>query len=290
MDAAGARTTRRDLPDNVLATLSEIGEEISSSLDLDKVLGRVGSLVKRLMDSETLGVLLLDPQTQTLSYRFASGYNPAVVENWRIPLGQGIPGLAALTKAPVRVADLRQDPRHLDVLDSARSELAVPLVFRGQVVGVLDVHSPEVDHFSQQQEDILVLLASRLSVAIENARLFERAQEQAETLRLLNEVGREASAILDPEQLLRRAAELVKRVIDYQIMSILLYDPATKYFLQRLAVKYGQSVQGKLRVHLTEGLIGRAATTRLPVSVPDVTRDPSYIMVNPETRSELAIP
>jgi sigma-B regulation protein RsbU (phosphoserine phosphatase) len=290
MDTAGARTTRRPLPDDVLATLSEIGEEISSSLDLDKVLGRVASLVKRLMDSETLGVLLLDPQTQTLSYRFASGYKPAIVDNWRIPVGQGIPGLAAATKSPVRVADLRQDPRHLEVLDSARSELAVPLVFRSQVIGVLDIHSAEVDHFSQQQEDILVLLASRLSVAIENARLFERAQEQAETLLLLNEVGREASAILDPEQLLRRAAELVKRVIDYQIMSILLYDPATKYFLQRLAVKYGQSVQGKLRVHLTEGLIGRAATTRMPVNVPDVTRDPSYIMVNPETRSELAIP
>ena len=75
MDTAGARTTRA-LPDDVLATLSEIGEEISSSLDLDKVLGKVASLVNRLMDSETLGVLLLDPQTQTLYYRFASGYGP----------------------------------------------------------------------------------------------------------------------------------------------------------------------------------------------------------------------
>jgi sigma-B regulation protein RsbU (phosphoserine phosphatase) len=127
-------------------------------------------------------------------------------------------------------------------------------------------------------------------MAIENARLFERAQTQAETLLLLNEVGREASAILDVEVLLRRAAELVKRVIDYQIMSILLYDSATNYFLQRLAVKYGQSVQGKLRVAPTEGLIGAAATSRLPVCVPDVTRDVRYIMVNPETRSELAIP
>jgi sigma-B regulation protein RsbU (phosphoserine phosphatase) len=289
MDTAGARTTRA-LPDDVLATLAEIGEEISSSLNLDKVLGRVASLVKRLMDSETLGVLLLDSQTQTLSYRFASGYKPEVAENWRIPVGEGIPGMAASTRAPVRVADLREDPRHLGAVDSARSELAVPLVFRDQVIGVLDVHSPEVDHFSHQQEEILMLLASRLSVAIENARLFGRAQAQAETLLLLNEVGREASAILDPEVLLRRAAELVKRVIDYQIMSILLFDPATNYFLQRLAVKYGQSVQGKLRVHLTEGLIGRAATTRLPVNVPDVTRDASYIMVNPETRSELAIP
>ena len=61
-------------------------------------------------------------------------------------------------------------------------------------------------------------------MAIENARLFERARSQASTLLLLNEVGREASSILDVEVLLRRAAELVKRVIDYQIMSILLYD------------------------------------------------------------------
>jgi sigma-B regulation protein RsbU (phosphoserine phosphatase) len=129
-----------------------------------------------------------------------------------------------------------------------------------------------------------------LSVAIENARLFERVQAQAATLLLLNEVGREASAILDVEVLLRRAAEIVKRVIDYQIMSILLWDPASKLFLQRLAVKYGQSVQGKLRVAPTEGLIGRAATTRQPVNVPEVTKDASYIMVNPETHSELAIP
>jgi phosphoserine phosphatase RsbU/P len=289
MDIAGAKATRT-LPDDVLATLAEIGEEISSSLDLDRVLGKVASLLKRLMDSETLGVLLLDPQTQTLSYRLAIGYGPEVAENWRIPVGQGIPGLAAATRQPVRVADLHQDSRRLNMMDSARSELAVPLVLRNQVIGVLDIHSTEADHFSQQQEEILVLLASRLSVAIENARLFERAQTQAETLLLLNEVGREASAILDVEVLLRRAAELVKRVIDYQIMSILLYDSATHHFLQRLAVKYGQSVQGKLRVAPTEGLIGRAATSRQPVCVPDVTRDASYIMVNPETRSELAIP
>jgi len=289
MDTAGARATRA-LPDDVLATLAEVGEQISSSLDLDKVLGRVASLVMRLMDSETLGVLLLDSQTQTLSYRFASGYKPEVVENWRIAVGEGIPGLAAATHEPVRVPDLRQDSRHLNIIDSARSELAVPLVLRDQVIGVLDIHSTEVDHFTQQQEEILVLLAGRLAVAIENARLFERAQAQAETLLLLNEVGREASAILDVEVLLRRAAEMVKRVIDYQIMSILLYDSATNYFLQRLAVKYGQSVQGKLRVAPTEGLIGRSATSRQPVCVPDVTRDASYIMVNPETRSELAIP
>jgi sigma-B regulation protein RsbU (phosphoserine phosphatase) len=125
---------------------------------------------------------------------------------------------------------------------------------------------------------------------VENARLFERARSQAETLLLLNEVGREASSILDVEALLRRAAELVKRVIDYQIMSIMLYDGDTNLFLQRLAVKYGQSAQGRLRVAANEGIIGLAATLGRPVRVPDVTLEPRYVMVNPETRSELAIP
>ena len=70
----------------------------------------------------------------------------------------------------------------------------------------------------------MTLLASRLAVAIENARLFQHVRAQADTLLLLNEVGRETSSILDVEELLRRAAEQIKRVIDYQILSIMLYD------------------------------------------------------------------
>ncbi len=66
--------------------------------------------------------------------------------------------------------------------------------------------------------------------------------------------------------------------------------PATNMFRHRLDVKYGQSAQGKLRVTANEGIVGTAIATELPVRVPDVTFDSRYIMVNPETRSELAIP
>jgi len=98
------------------------------------------------------------------------------------------------------------------------------------------------------------------------------------------------SSILDVEELLRRAAEQVKRVIDYQILSIMLYDEDQKIFRHRLDVKHGQRVQGKLRVAASEGIVGAAATLREPVLAPDVSIDPRYLMVNPETRSELAVP
>jgi len=113
---------------------------------------------------------------------------------------------------------------------------------------------------------------------------------QADTLLLLSEVGRETGSILEVEELLRRAAEQTKRVIDYQILSIMLYDEEQKVFRHRVDVKHGHRVQGKLRVAVSEGIVGAAATLKEPVLVPDVSADPRYLMANPETKSELAIP
>jgi sigma-B regulation protein RsbU (phosphoserine phosphatase) len=279
-----------DVSAEVLATLSEIGEEVNASLDLDEVLSHTAVLIKRHIDYEFFGVLLLDESDSYLTHRFAIGYPPGLAENLRIPVGQGITGTAVSTGQPVRVSDTSQDPRYINAIESVKSELAVPLLFRGKCVGVLDIQSRHLNYFTKDQQRIVTLLASRLAVAIENARLFQKVRTQAETLLVLNEVSREISSILDVEELLRRAAELVKRVIDYQIVSIMLYDEEQKVFRHRLDVKHGQRVQGKLRVAATEGIVGAAATLREPVLVPDVTTDPRYLMVNPETRSELAIP
>jgi sigma-B regulation protein RsbU (phosphoserine phosphatase) len=274
----------------VLATLAEIGEEVNSSLDLDEVLARTAALIKRHIDYEIFGVLLLEGDGSYLRHRFSIGYARDLAENLRIPLGQGITGTAAATGHSVRVSDTTKDARYINAIDSVRSELAVPLMLQGKCVGVLDIQSRHLDYFTPDQQNILTLLASRLAVAIENARLFQRVKAQADTLLLLSEVGRETGSILDVEALLRLAAEQTKRVIDYQILSIMLYNEEQKVFLHRVDVKHGHQVQGKLRVAASEGIVGAAATLKEPVLVPDVTVDPRYVMVNPETRSELAIP
>src|SRR6202163_11278 len=274
----------------VLATLAEIGEEVNASLDLDEVLARSAALIKRHIDYEIFGVLMIEGDGSYLRHRFAIGYPRELVDDLRVPLGQGITGTAAATGHSVRVGDTTQDPRYINAIDSVRSELAVPLMLRNRCVGVLDIQSRHPDYFTPDQQNILTLLASRLAIAVENARLFEKVRTQADTLLLLNEVSRETGSILDVEELLRRAAEQTKRVIDYQILSIMLYDEAQKVFRHRVDVKHGQRVQGKMRVAASEGIVGAAAVLKEPVIVPDVTVDPRYLMVNPETRSELAIP
>jgi sigma-B regulation protein RsbU (phosphoserine phosphatase) len=274
----------------VLATLTEIGEEVNASLDLDEVLARTAALIKRHIDYEIFGVLMFEGDGSYLKFRFSIGYPRELSENLRIPVGQGITGVAAATGHSVRVADTLNDSRYINAIENVRSELAVPLMLRNRCVGVLDIQSRHPDYFTGEQQKILTLLASRLAIAVENARLFEKVRAQADTLLLLNEVSRETGSILDVEELLRRAAEQTKRVIDYQILSIMLYDEEQKVFRHRVDVKHGQRVQGKLRVAASEGIVGAAATLKEPVIVPDVTVDPRYLMVNPETRSELAIP
>ena len=282
--------TDTPLPAEVLATLTEIGEGVNSSLDLDEVLARTAALIKRHIDYEIFGVLMVEGGGAYLKHYFSIGYPRELVDNLRVPIGQGITGTAAATGHPVRVSDTSQDDRYIAAIENVRSELAVPLMLQGKPVGVLDIQSRHPDYFTPEQQSILTLLASRLAVAIENARLYQKERAQAETLLLLNEVGRETSSILDVEELLRRAAEQIKRVIDYQILSLMLYDEKQKVFRHRIDVKHGQHVQGKLRVAVSEGIVGAAATLKAPVRVPDVSADPRYLMVNPETRSELAIP
>ena len=281
---------KTEISADTVAILAEISQEINSSLDLDHVLSTAAKQIKRLIDYEIFAVLLPEEGTNQLYFRFAIGHRPEVVEHWRVPIGDGIIGAAVATGHAIRIGDVRNDPRYLNAVDSVRSELAVPLVARGRIVGALDIESTHLDYFTPDQQNILTLVASRIGTAVENARLFENTRRQAETLLLLNEVAREASSTLQVEEVLRRAAALTKELIDYQIFSILLYDPVDNVFRHRVNVKFGQRTQEKFTVSPHEGIVGAAATLRRPIAVPDVRLDPRYIMLNPETRSELTVP
>src|SRR3982074_3940672 len=103
MDPVETKTSL-DMPAEILATLVEISEEINSSLALDEVLKKTATLVKRLVDYEIFGVMLLDESTQRLYHRFTIGYGEQASKDWQIPLGQGITGTAAGSGRPGRRA------------------------------------------------------------------------------------------------------------------------------------------------------------------------------------------
>ncbi len=156
----------------LLATLHEIGKEISSILDLDLLLQRVAEIVRRMVDFETFGVLLLDDERQELVLRKAVNFG-AGLERTRLKVSEGLCGAAVRSREPVLVGDVSADARYVGLVAETRSELVVPMLHKDRVIGVLDLESPQVDRFNERHVKVLRPLASQLAVAIENARLYE---------------------------------------------------------------------------------------------------------------------
>src|SRR5437868_14708402 len=105
-----------ELSAEVLATLTEIGDEVNASLDLDELLARTAALIKRHIDYEIFGVLMFEGDGAYLKHRFSIGYPRELADSLRIPLGQGISGTAAATGHSVRVADAQNDPRYINAI------------------------------------------------------------------------------------------------------------------------------------------------------------------------------
>jgi sigma-B regulation protein RsbU (phosphoserine phosphatase) len=279
-----------ELQSRIDPLLLEVADVVNTTLDLDTTLLRVAELVRKVIDYEIFGILLLNDKTQELYFRFSLGHSRDVAERIRVKVGEGVTGTAAQKAEAVLVGDVTADPRYISALPNVRSELAVPLIVKNRVIGVIDIESPLPNHFTEEHKRLLTLIASRMAIGIENARLYTRVSRQAKTLLLLNEIARELTSILNVDQLLKRIGELLTRLIDYQMFSILLLDPAGETLQHRFSLRFQENIHLKNDVPLGKGIVGYAAQHKEAVLVRDVKKDPRYIDTNPETRSELAVP
>jgi len=270
--------------------LLDVADVLATSLDLDTTVRRVAEVVRKVIDYEIFAILLLNEKTQELRFRFQVGYPPEFAERTRIKVGEGVTGQAAQLRQAILIDDVTRDPRYIAAVPNVRSELAVPLITKNRVIGVIDIEAREPGYFTEEHKRLLTLVASRMAAGIENAQLYTRTTKQARILLLLNEISRELTSILNLDELLGRIAELVRRLIDYQMFSILLLDASGEKLQHRFSLRFKESVHLKHEIPLGRGLVGTAAASGQAVLVPDVSKDPRYIEANPETRSELAVP
>ncbi|MFB3815216.1 MAG: GAF domain-containing protein [Terriglobales bacterium] len=270
--------------------LLEVAEVLNSTLELDELLKQVAEIVRRVIDYKIFAILLLNERTQEMRIRFAIGHAPEVVETCRIKLGEGVTGQAALRREAVLVNETSQTPYYREGTPGVHSELAVPLIVKNKLIGVIDIEAPEPRYFTENHKRLLMLVASRVAIAIENARLYTRATRQARALTLLNEIARDLTSILNLDELLQRMGEELKKLMDYQMFSVLLLDPTGTKLQHRFSQRYDERVQIKHDIPLGQGLVGYAAAHNEPLAVADVTKDPRYINTNAETRSELVVP
>src|SRR5688572_20309722 len=169
-----SETAARPQDQELVATLFELGREVSGVLDIDELLRRIPGLIARLTSFTVFSVYLLDQKRQVLKIAYAEGYPLDIVLNFRLKVGEGIVGAAVAEAKAILVNDVHEDPRYLGLVPGVNAQLVVPLRDKKQVLGALNLLSDKIGAFSERDEQILSQFGVHIAQALANARLFEQ--------------------------------------------------------------------------------------------------------------------
>lgn len=282
------RNVRFEERADLLDFLLEVSETTASTLDLDQVLDHVAGVIHRVIGFDLFAILLYSDRSKSLKVRHSIGHRDELVRTLSIKLGEGLAGAAAESRQPVNVGDVHADERYLSALDAVRSELAVPMIARGRLVGVIDLESTRPDAYAKRDVALLSLIASRVASAVDNARLYKRVEQNHKTLKVLTQLTKEFSSILDLDTLLAKIAGGVRTLIHYDGFSVLLVDETEQVLKHRFSLRFDQRKTED--IPLSRGVTGAAVRARHAIRVADTSSDERYIETSTGIRSEVAVP
>ena len=271
-----------------IAILYDASQAVLSTFDLDEVLRQILTIARDYFHLENVAILLLDKEKQELFVRCQCGWD-AGHEKDRLPLDQGITGTAARQKRPIYAADVAKDPRYVCSAESTKSELAIPLMARDEVVGVLDCQSANLNHFDHDTIDLLTLFSTQASMALQNAQLYSLERQRARHLEVINAIARETTAVLDQEELLIKVCTVIQQTFRVGHVSVLLRD-GDGLLLRANQGRFTASEAAGGRLAGSSGLWGKALAGGTTLIENDVHASPEYIGFYHETRSRMCIP
>jgi diguanylate cyclase (GGDEF)-like protein/putative nucleotidyltransferase with HDIG domain len=281
------QTARRS---DELRILNDIGRALSSTLDLDTLLERIYSEMRRVLDVGSFFIAFYHPKAREVRYEIEFDEGERCPKRSRAA-GNHLIEYVVRTGQPLLVRSLfEQETERLGFV-SVRplgSICAVPLILYDRPVGVMAVHSNKEHVFDEGHVEFLRILASEACIAMENARLFAEEQKKSRQLTLINNVSGHAITTLDPDEMLAKIAAEMERHLSYDHIGIAILDYSAKELVVQADAGTRRDAVGR-RIVLGEGLIGQVARSGQITIVREVNAS-SPRLVLPGSVASVALP
>src|SRR6185369_13585593 len=271
-----------------IAFLYDASHAVLSTFDLDEVLQQILAIARNYFHLQNVAILLLDKDTNELCVRSQIGWDQGR-DSVSLKLEQGITGAAAVEKRPIYAPDVTKDPRYISSTRTTRSEVAIPLMVREEVVGVLDCQSENINHFTNEIIDLLTLFSTQASMALQNARLYSLERRRAQQLEVINAIAQQTTVVLEIKDLLDTVCSLIQKSFRVDHVSVLLREE------DELVLR---AQHGGLSLRIMEGgrlpagteIWGRSLATGLTLIEDDVREKVGGTCFYSETVSRMCIP
>ena len=274
--------------------LLESARVFNATLEYEEIIQLVLKMVLTAVDCEAALVFRVDHNRTDMKIRFMNA-SDRLMNIFHLELGQGVVGWVARYREPVIINDATNDPR-VDAEIVAKSGLDIksvitmPLIGKGQMIGVIEAINHVDGGFSDGDLDILVGLSNQMAVAIDNANLYRQLKQEMFKKDLLYELGKKLSGSLSLDEVLNEIVQSLKKVVDFDAGGVFVID-SDKGEIDSLYVDgYGPNHEADLHLKMGQGLVGFVADSGEPMIVADVSEDKRYINSRSETKSEILVP
>jgi diguanylate cyclase (GGDEF)-like protein/putative nucleotidyltransferase with HDIG domain len=276
-----------------LRTLHRVGEALRVTFDMNAQIGILRQELKGITGSSNFGLALQDTPEGPLEVVVACENGGPEGPDEGKP-ASSLAHYLQRTRQPLLVSsDVQGTARRLGlapVNPRIKTWCGVPLYFSDGSMGVLGLVDMEKENaITKSQFELVQVLAQEAAGAVENARLFKMEQRRSSHLALLNELGRKASSVLNPQELLTSICRQIRSAFGYDLARIEMLDAAHEELAVEAEAGYGVELMGR-RIHIGEGLAGAAADSGEPVLANSVVKEPRYIALHPGIRSALSLP
>jgi diguanylate cyclase (GGDEF)-like protein/putative nucleotidyltransferase with HDIG domain len=251
------QTTRRS---EELHLLNEIGRALSSTLDVDELFNKIFAALKRMFDVSNFYVAMYDAEENQIRFELEIAEGIRLPKRSR-PFGDHLTEYILRSRQPLLIRqNLAEEATKLGLrpVQETGSFCGVPLVAYDKAIGVMALRGLQENLYDEGHLEMMRVLASEASIAIENARLFREEQTKSRHLALLNNISRHAITTLNPQEMLSRVAEQLERGLAFDHVGIGLLDYSTKEVIIQAEAGRRRGALGR-RLPLGESIIGKVA-------------------------------
>jgi PAS domain S-box-containing protein len=278
-----------------LETLYRVGQAINSTLEANTILDRLTEEAMRATHASHGSAIVAHPDLGYFERRSLRGYSPELAKKAQaipLPLDSGLNGRVYRTRQVLNVNDVRADPDYFPLIPDTRAELVAPILRGGQVLGNLDLQSPQVDGFRHVDLGFLQALTDQVAIALENARLFEETRRHTDELSVVSNVALIGASGRPFDETVARATDSLSRLWPNATNLGFVFVDEADQSLHMHASYRGVSPEtiASLRTPLNQSITGWAAQHRQPIRVRDVLADQRYFAIGKNVRSEMAAP
>ena len=259
-----------------MKALNEILLDITQEHDVQKLLLKITQKAVELLGGTGGGIYLTAADKKEMvcvvSYNTPEDYTGITLR-----LGEGAAGLVAATAAPLIIPDYRVWPNRAQVYEETKpfvSVISVPMIWREEVLGVIEVLHHQPNYFSLDHQNLLMLFARQAAVALQNARLLEQERKRQAELEALRQASLKVTSSLELPEILETLLESTMSLVPADDAHIFLYDGKELTF--GAAYWGGQTRDHPYALPRKEGVTYRVARTGEPIIIPNVNEHPLY--------------